>query len=77
MRYYFDIRDDFLALSDEEGTEYASLEAAGNDAIVTATSIARDVFTANGSRVTLTVRREDGPVFEMTLTFSRKEFRKT
>jgi hypothetical protein len=74
MRYYFDVRDDFVAVSDGEGTKYASREAARKEAIVTATSIARDVFTANGSQVTLTVRSEDGPLFEMTVTLVRKEF---
>jgi len=77
MRYFFDIRDDFLALPDEEGAEHASLEAARKEAIVTATSIARDVFTANGSQVTVTVRGEDGPVFELTVALSRKELRRT
>lgn len=74
MRYYFDIRDDFFAVSDGEGTEYISLEAARKEAIVTVTSIARDVFTAKGSQVTVTVRSEDGPLFEMTVTLGRKEF---
>lgn len=74
MRYYFDIRDDFLAVSDGEGAEYASVEAARKEAIVTVTSIARDVFTSRGSQVTVTVRSEDGPLFEMTVTLGRKEF---
>ncbi|MGY0571222.1 DUF6894 family protein [Bradyrhizobium sp. RDM12] len=74
MRYYFDIRDDFLAVSDGYGSEYASLEAARKEAIVTLTSIARDVFTAKGSHVTVTVRSQDGPLFEMTVTLDRKEF---
>ena len=43
MRYYFDIQDDFFSVSDDEGTEYASIEAAKREAIVTATSIAKDV----------------------------------
>jgi hypothetical protein len=74
MRYYFDIQDDFLAVSDSEGTEYSSLEVATREAIVTATSIARDVFTAKGSQVTLTVRSQDRALFEMTVRLARKEF---
>jgi hypothetical protein len=35
MRYYFDIRDDFLAVSDGDVSEYASLEGATKEAIVT------------------------------------------
>ena len=74
MRYYFDIQDDFFAVSDDEGTEYASIEAARKEAIVTATSIARDVFTSKGSRVMVVVRSEDRPLFEMTVTLGRQEF---
>lgn len=75
MRYYFDTQDDFLALSDTEGTEYASLEVATREAIITATAIARDVFTAKGSQVTVTVRTEDSALFEMTIRMARKELR--
>jgi|APAra7269097635_1048570.scaffolds.fasta_scaffold11507_2 hypothetical protein len=73
MRYYFDIEDDFLAVSDSEGTEYASLEVATREAIVAATSIARDVFTSKGSQVTVTVRNEDRPLFEMTVRMARRQ----
>lgn len=48
MRYYFDVEDDFLAVSDSEGTEYAGLEPATREAIIAATSIARDVFNVEG-----------------------------
>jgi hypothetical protein len=75
MRYFFDIEDDFLAVSDSEGTEYASLEVATKEAIIAATSIARDVFTSKGSQVTVTVRDEDRPLFEMTVRMARKELR--
>jgi hypothetical protein len=73
MRYYFDIQDDFVAVSDSEGTEYDSLEVATREAIVAVTSIARDVFTSKGAQVTLTVRSEDRPLFEMTVRLDRKE----
>ncbi|WP_456683338.1 DUF6894 family protein [Bradyrhizobium sp. S3.14.4] len=39
MRYYFDIQDDFVAVSDSEGTEYGSLEVATREAIAAVTSI--------------------------------------
>lgn len=73
MRYFFDIEDDFLAVSDSEGTEYANLEVATREAIIAATSIARDVFTSKGSQVTVTVRNEERPLFEMTVRMARKE----
>ncbi|RXT36367.1 DUF6894 family protein [Bradyrhizobium betae] len=73
MRYYFDIADDFLAVSDSEGTEYASLEVATKEAIIAVTSIARDVFTSKGSQVTVTVRNEDRPLFEMTVRMARRQ----
>ena len=75
MRYFFDIEDDFLTVSDSEGTEYASLEVATKEAIIAATSIARDVFTSKGSQVTVTVRDEDRPLFQMTVRMARKELR--
>jgi uncharacterized protein DUF6894 len=74
MRYYFDIQDDFLAVCDGEGTEYPSVEAARKEAIITATSIAKDVFTSKGSRVMVTVRSENKRLFEMTVTLGRREF---
>ena len=73
MRYYLDIQDDFVAVSDSEGTEYGSLEVATREAIVAVTSIARDVFTSKGAQVTLTVRSEDRPLFEMTVRLDRKQ----
>ena len=74
MRYYFDIQDDFVAVADSEGSEYRSLEVATREAIAAVTSIARDVFTSQGAQVTLTVRSEDKPLFEMTVRLDRKEF---
>jgi len=73
MRYYFDIQDDFVAVADSEGSEYRSLEVATREAIAAVTSIARDVFTSQGAQVTLTVRSEDKPLFEMTVRLDRKE----
>ena len=73
MRYFFDIEDDFLAVADSEGTEYASLEFATREAIIAATSVARDVFTSRGSQVTVIVRSEERPLFELTVRMDRKE----
>ncbi|MFB6452816.1 DUF6894 family protein [Bradyrhizobium tunisiense] len=70
--FRFDIEDDFLSVSDSEGTEYANLEVATKEAIVTVTSIARDVFTSKGSQVTVTVRSQNRPLLQMTVRLAHK-----
>jgi hypothetical protein len=68
MRFYFDIADDFYSALDHEGTDLGAVEAARLHATDIATSVARDVVTANGSQVVVTVRDETESLFDVTLT---------
>jgi hypothetical protein len=73
MRFFFDIRDDFFAASDEDGTEFPDVEGAKKEAIAMGTSIARDVFTSKGSKVVVTVRTADKPVFQVRVILERED----
>jgi hypothetical protein len=73
MRFYFDIQDDFYIASDDAGGDFPSVEAARREAVTVATSIARDLFMANGSQVTVTVRDDVKPLWQMTVTLTRKD----
>jgi hypothetical protein len=73
MRFYFDIRDDFYALTDTDGLVCPDVESAKKEAISAATSIARDVFEAKGSQVVVSVRDEVKLLFEMTVTLKQND----
>ncbi|MGC2775167.1 MAG: hypothetical protein WA418_05940 [Bradyrhizobium sp.] len=75
MRYFFDIRDNFYAADDEDGVEYSDSAAARREALKVATSIAEDLFIANGSEISVTVRDKDGPLFELIVNLQTKELR--
>jgi hypothetical protein len=66
-RYYFDIEDDRLSTVDHEGEEFSGLEAARQNAIFTAASLAKDLFLSGGSQVTVSVRSETGALFDATI----------
>ncbi len=72
MRYFFDIRDDFYAAEDNDGEELAGIEAARREAVRVASSIAGDLFASEGSAITVTVRDENRPVFEVNVNISRR-----
>ncbi|MGL9622384.1 hypothetical protein QRQ56_30865 [Bradyrhizobium sp. U531] len=73
MRYFFDIRDDLYTADDDTGEEHVSLEAARQEAVKIATSIAADLFASNGSEVRVIVRDERAPLLEVTVTLATKE----
>ena len=73
MRFYFDIHDDFYSSPDRDGGDFPNVQAAWIEAVTVATSIARDVFTAKGTQVTVSVRDDIQPLFEMTLTLTSKK----
>ena len=73
MRYYFDVRDDFYSAEDEKGEELADVDAARREAVRVATSIAGDVFGADGSSITVRVRDQVQPLFELRVSLSRRE----
>ncbi|WP_027518659.1 hypothetical protein [Bradyrhizobium sp. WSM1417] len=75
MKFYFDIKDDFFAAVDEDGVDLPGPEAAEREAIAMATSIARDVASAKGAQVLITVRNEKHPLLELSVTVARKALR--
>lgn len=67
-RYYFDIDDDQYSIADTHGSDFSSPEAARQEAIVIATSIARDIFPSGvGARVSVSVRDEQDRLFTATV----------
>ena len=72
MRFYFDIQDDHYCARDSEGVP--SVHAARKQANNIITSIARDLFDADGSQVAVTVRDDTDNLFVLTVTLSFKEF---
>ncbi|WLB24120.1 DUF6894 family protein [Bradyrhizobium japonicum] len=73
MRYFFDIRDDFYSADDADGEELSGIDAAHREAVKVATSIAGDVFVAEGFEITVTVRDEERPIFEVSVNLNRKD----
>jgi len=67
MHYYFDIDDGTTFVEDEVGVELTDLDAALREAAVTATSIARDLLSADGD-VVITVRDGDDLVGEARIS---------
>jgi len=74
MRFYFDIQDDHYSARDSEGVALPSVQAARKQANNIITSIARDLFDADGSQVAVTVRNDKDNLFVLTVTLSLKEF---
>jgi hypothetical protein len=68
MRYYFDLQDDVYSAGDRDGIDLPSVEDARQKANDIATSIARDLFNANGSKVLVTVRDDTKPLFAVTVS---------
>jgi Domain of unknown function (DUF6894) len=75
MRYFFDIRDDFFAAEDDQGEELAGPDIARREAVKVATSIAEDLFVANGSEITVIVRDEERPLFEIIVNLRTRDLR--
>jgi hypothetical protein len=58
-RFYFDVREGASFIPDEEGLEFASLDAAEHEAACTAAEIGRDRLpTGDAREVTVEVRNE-------------------
>ena len=75
MRYFFDIRDDFYAANDDDGADFLDPAAARREALRAATTIAEDLFIANGSAIKVTVWDDDGPLFEIVVYLKMKDLR--
>jgi hypothetical protein len=74
MRFYFDISDDFYTAADLEGVNLSTVGAARKEGSDIAASIARDLFSSNGSRVVVTVRDDTRRLFALTLTLTQEDF---
>jgi hypothetical protein len=73
-RYFFDIEDDQLSFVDTEGSELADLDAAKREAITTASSIAKDLFTVGASEsVVITLRQGSTIIFKASVRLSLAE----
>ena len=58
-RFYFDVREGARFVPDDEGLEFASLEAAEHEAACTAAEIGRDRLpTGDACEITVEVRNE-------------------
>ena len=67
-RYYFDIDDDQYSIADFHGADFSGPEAAKKEAIIIATSIARDMFpSGGGAKVSVSVRDEEERLFTATV----------
>ena len=73
MRYYFDIRDNFYASEDDLGVEMSGVDAARQEAVKVASSIAGEVFLAKGSEVIVRVRDQERPLFEVALSLCERD----
>ena len=76
-RYYFDSRDGESFISDEEGLEYRSLEAARDQATAALTDMAKDVLPGSIRRE-LAIEVRDGdkePLFRTSLVFEAVRLR--
>jgi flavin-binding protein dodecin len=69
MRFFFDTDDGTFFVRDELGAELASVEAARQEAIATASGMARDLFTSGtGTRVVVGVRDGTTSHFEVEVS---------
>lgn len=75
MRYFFDVRDDFYAAVDDQGSELTDHDAARREAVRLATSIAPDVFAADGAEITVTIRSEEQSLFDVSVTLRTRNLR--
>ena len=75
-RYYFDINDDQFSIVDTHGTDLSGLEAAKKEAVMIATSIARDIFpSGGGASVRINVRDEHTRLFTATVALQLTELK--
>jgi len=73
MRFYFDVHDEIYSAVDNDGTTLHQVEDARKKANQIATAIARDVFDANGSKISVTVRDQNKILFVMTISLIIEE----
>ena len=70
-RYYFDLREGTELFLDEDGVELPTLRAAQREAARALGAMAQELEpTAEGQDMSIEVRNEDGPLFQVALVFA-------
>jgi len=70
-RYYFDLREGTELFPDEDGVELPTLRAAQMEAARALGAMAQELEpTAEGQDMSIEVRNEDGPLFQVALVFA-------
>jgi len=70
-RYYFDLREGTELFLDEDGVELPTLRAAQMEAARALGAMAQELEpTAEGQDMSIEVRNEDGPLFQVALVFA-------
>jgi hypothetical protein len=72
-RFYFDFDDDGGTFIDRDGVEFADVDAAKREAMAALGDAARDCCRISpGGCLTIFVRRDEGPIVELSATFEAK-----
>jgi hypothetical protein len=78
-RYYFDIREGDVLVSDKEGMEFSSQEVVQREAIHTLGDLAKsmtfEVGTSYPQKAAIEVRDDNGPVLQIDFLVSWNVFR--
>jgi hypothetical protein len=74
-RFHFDVHEDGHLFRDEDGQDFANVDVARKEAMLTGTSIARDAFVAGSAdHVVVDVREnEHAPCLKVSITLEVEE----
>ncbi|MDN5001511.1 DUF6894 family protein [Bradyrhizobium sp. GCM10027634] len=74
-RFHFDIREDSRLIPDEDGQNFASVDVARKEAMLTGASIAREAFVAGSAdHVVVDVREDEhAPCLKISITLEVEE----
>lgn len=74
-RFHFDVHEDGQLFLDEDGQDFANVDVARKEAVLTGSSIARDAFVAgHADHVVVNVREdEQAPCLKVSITLEIEE----
>ena len=73
-RFHFDIHENGCLIPDEDGRDFAGVDDARKEAVLTGASIARDAFTSGSAhRIVVDVRAEGAPCLKVSITLEVEE----
>lgn len=73
-RFHFDIHENGRLTSDEDGRDFAGVDDARKEAVLTGASFARDAFTTGSAhRIVVDVREEGVPCLKVSITLKVEE----